>query len=98
MPKFRIKKKRKKAKASAKASNKALEGLGVKLDEKKLFKQELQGLKAEQAKGQARDLEKKARGASSRENSRFGAKERLFRKAQRKRKKADKHTQKMFKA
>ncbi len=88
MPKFRIKKKRKQAKASSKSDKEAIERLGGKVSkkgEKKLFKQNLHSLKAQEAKGQMEDLLEKGT-------------RRSFRKAGRKQKKYNKQIKKMFKS
>tara|TARA_R100000234_G_scaffold106165_1_gene76670 strand:+ start:489 stop:731 length:243 start_codon:yes stop_codon:yes gene_type:complete len=80
MPK--VLKNRKKAKASAKKDAESAKRLGVSLDEKKLFKQNLHGLKATKALVQSLDAAKKGKTG----------------KAKRKRKKYDRQTKKMFKA
>ena len=79
---YRIKGKRKKAKESARQSVEGAARMGTQLDEKKLFKQELHGLKAKQALGQSIEAKKKGK----------------TKKAGRKREKYDEQTQKMFKA
>ena len=79
---YRIKGKRKKAKESARQAMEGVARIGAKLDEKKLRKQEFHNLKRMEAWGQEDEAREKGK----------------IKKADRKRKKFDKHTKKMFNA